>query len=236
MPLTQESAKIQVHALLQDVTRDGIAMLVAALDNSDYFQAPASTCFHDAIPGGLAIHSLKVYELFKAKVEAFNLALNNESIILVSILHDLCKVGYYKQTSEPMTDKQRKFLYDLVIKAGEDVNQYAKATTRYASALIDYYKGETNVKPVPTIEFSVDDRFPIGHGEKSLILASKYLNLTEEESCIIRWHMGTYDISTCFDYPNGNKKTLDNAIKLYPSIVAFITADFESAHLIKTGW
>lgn len=234
MSITMEEAKLKVHTLLQEVTRDGIARLSAALDGSDYFQAPASTCFHDAIPGGLAIHSLKVYELFKAKAEAFNLGLSNESIILVSLLHDLCKVGYYVQTSEPMTDKQRKYLYDMVLKKGESTAQYDKATTRYASALIGYYKGETQVKPVPTIEYSVDDRFPIGHGEKSLILASKYLLLTEEEACIIRWHMNAWDPSVLFDYPNG--KVFQNAVRMYPSLVAFFTSDYEASHLNKTDW
>lgn len=40
-----------------------------------------------------------------------------------------------------------------------------------------------------------DDKFPIGHGEKSVILIQKFIDLTAQEMIMIRWHMGMYDES-----------------------------------------
>ena len=39
--------------------------------------------------------------------------------------------------------------------------------------------------------YEIDDRFPLGHGEKSLVLALRYIQLTDEECLMIRWHMGS---------------------------------------------
>jgi hypothetical protein len=41
--------------------------------------------------------------------------------------------------------------------------------------------------------FDVLDQLPLGHGEKSVILLGKFMNLTEEEMMLIRWHMGSFD-------------------------------------------
>ncbi|MCK9446483.1 HD domain-containing protein [bacterium] len=44
--------------------------------------------------------------------------------------------------------------------------------------------------------WETDDKFPIGHGEKSVYLISKYMQLTDPEVMAIRWHMGTSETST----------------------------------------
>jgi len=41
----------------------------------------------------------------------------------------------------------------------------------------------------------VNDDFPLGHGEKSVFLISKYIELTNAEAMAIRWHMGTTEPS-----------------------------------------
>lgn len=43
--------------------------------------------------------------------------------------------------------------------------------------------------------YAVNDSFPLGHGEKSLYIISKYMKLTDEEALAIRWHMGGFDES-----------------------------------------
>ncbi len=45
------------------------------------------------------------------------------------------------------------------------------------------------------IGYKVKDSFPIGHGEKSLYLVSKFIKLTDSEAKAIRWHMGATEIS-----------------------------------------
>lgn len=39
------------------------------------------------------------------------------------------------------------------------------------------------------------DTLPLGHGEKTLIILQKYIELTDQEMMSIRWHMGPYDPS-----------------------------------------
>lgn len=57
-----------------------------------------------------------------------------------------------------------------------------------------------------------------GHGEKSVIMAQKLLDLTDEEIACIRWHMGAYD-----DKENWN--ILGRAIEKYPNVLYTHTAD-----------
>jgi hypothetical protein len=38
-----------------------------------------------------------------------------------------------------------------------------------------------------------EDTFPIGHGEKSVILIRNFIALSDLEVAMIRWHMGPYD-------------------------------------------
>ena len=84
--------------LLRTVKRDGIENLIEFLEKSDFFTAPASTRFHGNFEGGLAEHSLKVYEILKHKVEhnIKGIKTEEESIIIIGLLHDICKTNFYK--------------------------------------------------------------------------------------------------------------------------------------------
>ena len=90
--------KEQFLRLLKQVKREGIEELIAFLEKSDFFTAPASTRFHGDFEGGLAAHSMKVYEILKHKVETNieKLDISDESIILIGLLHDICKTNFYK--------------------------------------------------------------------------------------------------------------------------------------------
>lgn len=74
------------------ITRDGSSELLAFLEaKTDFFSAPASTKFHLASEGGLVEHSVNVAEqMMKYSDEA------TESLVMCGLLHDLCKVNYYK--------------------------------------------------------------------------------------------------------------------------------------------
>ena len=84
--------------LLKTVKREGIEELIKFLETSDFFKAPASTRFHGDYEGGLVEHSLKVYEILKHKVEnsIIEIKIPEESIIIIALLHDICKTNYYK--------------------------------------------------------------------------------------------------------------------------------------------
>lgn len=90
--------KEEFLALLRKTNREGIEELINFLEKSDFFVAPASTRFHGNFEGGLAAHSMKVYEILKHKVEnsVIDVEIKEESIILIGLLHDICKTNFYK--------------------------------------------------------------------------------------------------------------------------------------------
>ena len=84
--------------LLRSTNRENIEDLIEFISKTDFFEAPASTRFHGAKEYGLLEHSMKVYEILKYKVEhsVIDIKTPQESIILIALLHDLCKANYYK--------------------------------------------------------------------------------------------------------------------------------------------
>ena len=83
------------------VTRDGADKLIDWLNTTDFFTAPASTKFHSAYAGGLCEHSLNVYKRFLNLVqiefgEQWKDKISHESVVLIALLHDICKVNTYK--------------------------------------------------------------------------------------------------------------------------------------------
>lgn len=92
---------IQVYR--ENITRDGADALLDYLENkSDFFTAPASARFHGSYAGGLCEHSLNVYDclqdyLQRPRVEElYGLEYSPETVAVVALLHDLCKIGCYR--------------------------------------------------------------------------------------------------------------------------------------------
>lgn len=88
--------KEQFIELLRSTEREGIENLISFLEKTDFFEAPASTRYHGAYKGGLLEHSLKVYEIFKEKVKNAGLDAKEDTVIISSLLHDICKLNFYK--------------------------------------------------------------------------------------------------------------------------------------------
>ena len=88
----------KIIELLRSTKREGIEELIAFLKKTDFFKAPASTRFHGSFEQGLAEHSMKVYEILREKVKTSPIKIDipEESIIIIALLHDICKVNYYK--------------------------------------------------------------------------------------------------------------------------------------------
>ena len=80
---------------ISQVTRPGAADLLAWLGTTDFFEAPASTRFHGAYPGGLVEHSLNVYYALLGQYTIREYG--GESVAVVALLHDVCKTGYYRR-------------------------------------------------------------------------------------------------------------------------------------------
>lgn len=142
----------------ENITRDGADDLMEWLTTSDFFVAPASTKFHGSYAGGLLEHSLNVYDCLVEELDILDIKDNYsaETVALVSLLHDICKVNFYK-------------------------------------------KGIRNVKEnglwVTKEVYEIDEKFPCGHGEKSVIILQNFMSLSAEEIFAIRAHMGGFDTS-----------------------------------------
>ena len=100
----------------QHITRAGADALLDYLENkSDFFTAPASARYHGAYAGGLCEHSINVYHclvdyLARERVqELYGLEYSDESIAIVALLHDICKVGCYKPGTRNVKDANGKW-------------------------------------------------------------------------------------------------------------------------------
>lgn len=86
----------------ENIKREGSKNLLDWLISTDFFTAPASTKFHSCHEGGLLEHSINAYKRFKKLIlaefgENYKDRISDESIAVISLLHDLCKVNMYKQ-------------------------------------------------------------------------------------------------------------------------------------------
>lgn len=90
--------KEKIISLLKSTGRDNIDCLIAWLESHSFFDAPASRSYHNAFPGGLAKHSLDVYnEAIKLNASS---GLPVTSVTICALLHDVCKSDQYYTDAE----------------------------------------------------------------------------------------------------------------------------------------
>lgn len=84
----------------------------------------------------------------------------------------------------------------------------------------DLCKCDNYVKDFETDKYIYNPDIIIpGHGEKSVMILQKYIDLTDEEIACIRWHMGAYETDTkMWNY-------YGKAIEKYPNVLFTHTAD-----------
>ena len=83
-----------------NIERDGSERLVEWLEKSDFFTCPASARRHSAYKGGLCQHSINVYKRLVKLLEGeygsqWSKKVSPESVAIMGLLHDVCKVGTY---------------------------------------------------------------------------------------------------------------------------------------------
>lgn len=192
------------EAMLSECNRDGMDKLLEYLRKSDFYTAPASTRFHSCHEGGLVEHSLNVADCLLDKLNDHIWAdrlseVGRESIIISALLHDICKSNYYA------VEMKNKKIYSDHGKKSDSAGRYDWET-------------------VPG--YTVDDKIPYGHGEKSVMMIEEFIKLKPVERYAIRWHMG-------FTEAKENWNTLSLAIKKYPLVLAIFEADLESTYLLE---
>lgn len=179
--------------------RDGaVAMLHWLTHETDFFEAPASSKHHLARPGGLAIHSLNVYRRL-------------QEITIRDMGDKIPRYPVYLPPELAETVAILGLLHD-VCKVGV-YHQETKRRKNQDTGKWEDYQG-----------YTFRDPLPLGHGEKSLYLISKYMKLTDEEALAIRWHMGAYD-----DAVKGGSRSMTEAMELTPWVWRLHEADMCAA-------
>lgn len=163
-----ERNKKRYLELLSGVNREGIKELIDYLETTDFFTAPASAKYHSNIKGGLCQHSLNVYDNLETLSQLYAVDLSEDSIVLVSLLHDLAKVDYY----EYYVQNRKNYCAN-----GKQYDEHGK----FNWVQVGSYKVKDSMER-PNV-FSE-------HGVCSYLLANKYVHLKEEEVvAIINHHM-----------------------------------------------
>ena len=112
--MTNQERFLQIFQ--EKITREGSDKLLEFLQKSDFFTAPASTRYHGAHEGGLLQHSLNVYDclvdiLNRPRVkELYGIEYSDESIAIAGLLHDICKVNFYKTSFRNVKDENGKWV------------------------------------------------------------------------------------------------------------------------------
>ena len=113
--MTNKDEFIEIYK--EHIHREGADRLLEYLcsPSSDFFTAPASTRFHGSYAGGLVEHSVNVYDCLKDYMERprvnelYGLTASDETIAVVSLLHDLCKINCYHEGTRNVKDKDGKW-------------------------------------------------------------------------------------------------------------------------------
>lgn len=101
-----EQTKKFLEIVNHNIKREGIEELIAFLTDSDFFQAPASSRYHLCDIGGLVEHSLNVYQCLLEEVSFLNLQYSPETLAIVSLFHDICKINKYEKTTRNVKNKE----------------------------------------------------------------------------------------------------------------------------------
>ncbi len=131
----------------------------------------------------------------------------------ISVFHTLVDKHF-----DPETDSMESFaicalLHDLC-KA-----EFYKVSTRNV-------KNEETGKWEKVPYYAVEDKFPFGHGEKSVFLIERFIRLKPAEAMAIRWHMGGFD-----EAARGGSFAISVAYEKYPLAIKLHLADLESTYL-----
>lgn len=179
--MTNEELQIKKDIFLdifrQNVKREGAERILDYLESTDFYYAPASTRFHGSHPGGLLLHSLNVYYCLKDYLsrsrakEQYHMDYSDETIAIVALLHDLCKVNVYKEGFRNVKDdngvwqKVPTYEFDDKMPYGHGeksvyiINGYMRLTREEAFA-IRYHMGFSGIEDKNVVG-RVMEQFPL---------------------------------------------------------------------------
>lgn len=186
---------------LRETNREGIENVIDFIHRTDFYTAPSSANNHSNYDGGLLDHSMLVYTIA--------MLYRNAIIETKPELAERLPVESIA-ISALLHDICKTCFYKKVWK-----NRKNKDTGAWES-----YVG-----------YEVEDSFPIGHGEKSVIMLQNFgLKLTPDEMLAIRFHMGAWDNAI---FGGSIRAAYTNAQNDYPLVMLIQIADNSSSFLLE---
>ena len=181
-----------IETYKKHITREGANELLEYLlsKSCDFITAPASIRYHGSFEGGLVEHSLNVYEclvdyISRDRVKnTYKIAADNESVAIVSLLHDLCKINCYKSGTRNVKDENGKWqsvpTYEFEDKLpyghGEKsvyiITGFMKLTREEAFA-IRYHMGFSGLEDQRNVGYSFEN-FPLSFALSTADMESTY--------------------------------------------------------------
>ena len=155
------------------IKRDGAKEFLDYLcsNKSDFFTAPASTRFHGSYPEGLVEHSINVYHCLKDYLsrnrvkDMYGMDYDDETIALVALLHDVCKINVYKTS-------YRNMPYGHGEKSVYMISPFMKLTREEAFA-IRYHMGFSNEDPARNVGYTFE-HFPLAFALSTADMEATY--------------------------------------------------------------
>ena len=181
----------------EEIQRPGADDLLSWLESTDFFTAPAGAKHHGAFYGGLVIHSMNVWKRLR-EIASRDILGNDPGELDRTTRETVAILG---------------LLHD-VCKAGVYHTETKRRKNPDTNQWEDYQA------------YTFRDPFPLGHGEKSLYLISRFMKLTEAEALAIRWHMGAFDAAA-----RGGSRDLNAAMDATPWVWRLHEADMCAAHI-----
>lgn len=187
--------------ILTQTGRENIDYVIEDLTALGFFEAPASVKNHNNYPGGLVQHSLNVYDMAMALRES---CLRLRPDLEGELPADSIAIAAL------LHDVCKADIYRKIQKARKnEVGQYEK---------FDEY----------TVSY---DNFPVGHGEKSVIMLLRSgLDLEDNEIYAIRWHMGAWGLNRA---SLEDEKSYREAQKNSPLVTLIHNADTLAAQILE---
>lgn len=201
--MTREKQIEYFKGCLMATGREGVEDLLDFIEELGFYDAPASGGNHCCKDGGLLEHTVNVMQ-YAEKIgltllgsEAYNKI--HSSVIIASALHDLGKCGRYGSP----------YYVENMVQDGRPTKKNPEQK---------YKRSESKPYKISS------DLCHIDHPLRSVELAARYIDLTEEEEHAIFYHDGAYG-SLAYDL-KGHEEPLQVIIHF---------ADFWSAQFLEVG-
>ena len=187
--------------ILMATGRENMNYVIEDLEEMGFFDAPASVKNHNNYPGGLVRHSLNVYDMAMALRES-----------CLQLRPDL------EKELSPDSIAIAALLHDV---CKTDIYKKVQRARKNEVGLYEKFD-----------EYAVTyDKFPVGHGEKSVIMLLRSgLDLEDEEIYAIRWHMGAWSVNPLSIEDDRNYR---EAHKRSPLVALIQNADSLAAQILE---